>query len=108
MFNKFSDWKAEQLEEKKKLFKEASQEQSQKIFKDLMQKYGVSSPAEFKDDATKKKFFDEFDSLVKADNESLTLTMFSNPKKKGMKKEESVTSTMFTVPKKKGMKKEDK
>ena len=42
----------------------------QAFFKKAMKKFGVESPADFKDDAKKKEFFDYIDKNYKGDNES--------------------------------------
>ncbi len=46
------------------------QKEYQKVFKAAMKKFGVKSPADFKDDAKKKEFFDYIDKNYKADKES--------------------------------------
>lgn len=42
----------------------------QKFFDAALQKYGVSSPADFKSDEEKKEFFDYVDKNWDADNET--------------------------------------
>lgn len=46
------------------------QKEYQKVFKAAMKKFGVKSPADFKDEAKKKEFFDYIDKNYKSDNES--------------------------------------
>ena len=46
------------------------QKEYQKVFKAAMKKFGVKSPADFKDDEKKKEFFDYIDKNYKADKES--------------------------------------
>lgn len=45
------------------------QKEYQKVFKSAMKKFNVKSPADFKDDAKKKEFFDYIDKNYKADKE---------------------------------------
>ena len=45
------------------------QKEYQKVFKAAMKKFGVKSPADFKDDAKKKEFFDYIDKNYKAEKE---------------------------------------
>ena len=42
----------------------------QKFFDGALKKFGVSSPADFKDEEKKKEFFDYVDANYKADNET--------------------------------------
>ena len=42
----------------------------QKFFDSALEKFGVSSPDEFKDEEKKKEFFDYVDANYKADNET--------------------------------------
>tara|TARA_Y100000592_G_scaffold83006_1_gene132319 strand:+ start:1320 stop:1520 length:201 start_codon:yes stop_codon:yes gene_type:complete len=42
----------------------------QKFFDSALKKFGVSSPADFKDEEKKKEFFDFVDKNYKAENES--------------------------------------
>ena len=46
------------------------QKEYQKVFKTAMKKFNVKSPADFKDDAKKKEFFDYIDKNYKAEKES--------------------------------------
>ena len=46
------------------------QKEYQKVFKSAMKKFNVKSPADFKDDAKKKEFFDYIDKNYKSDNET--------------------------------------
>ena len=46
------------------------QKEYQKVFKAAMKKFGVKSPADFKDEEKKKEFFDYIDKNYKADKES--------------------------------------
>ena len=46
------------------------QKEYQKVFKAAMKKFGVKSPADFKDEAKKKEFFDYIDKNYKSDNET--------------------------------------
>ena len=46
------------------------QKEYQKVFKAAMKKFDVKSPADFKDDAKKKEFFDYIDKNYKAEKES--------------------------------------
>ena len=46
------------------------QKEYQKVFKAAMKKFGVKSPADFKDDAKKKEFFDYIDKNYTAEKES--------------------------------------
>ena len=46
------------------------QKEYQKVFKAAMKKFDVKSPADFKDDAKKKEFFDYIDKNYKSDNET--------------------------------------
>ena len=55
--------------EKKNLNKEGSKEEYQKFFNAAMKKFGVDSPADFKSDAEKKKFFNYVDKNYKGDHE---------------------------------------
>ena len=42
----------------------------QKFFEKALDKFGVNSPADFKDEEKKKEFFDYVDANYKADNET--------------------------------------
>ena len=42
----------------------------QKFFEKALDKFGVDSPADFKDEKKKKEFFDYVDANYKADNET--------------------------------------
>tara|TARA_A100001515_G_C4479941_1_gene179725 strand:+ start:242 stop:442 length:201 start_codon:yes stop_codon:yes gene_type:complete len=42
----------------------------QKFFEKALDKFGVDSPADFKDEEKKKEFFDYVDANYKADNET--------------------------------------
>ena len=42
----------------------------QKFFDSALDKFGVNSPADFKDEKKKKEFFDYVDANYKADNET--------------------------------------
>ena len=42
----------------------------QKFFQKALDKFGVDSPADFKDEEKKKEFFDYVDANYKADNET--------------------------------------
>ena len=42
----------------------------QKFFQKALDKFGVDSPADFKDEKKKKEFFDYVDANYKADNET--------------------------------------
>ena len=42
----------------------------QKFFQKALDKFGVNSPADFKDEKKKKEFFDYVDANYKADNET--------------------------------------
>ena len=42
----------------------------QKFFQKALDKFGVNSPADFKDEEKKKEFFDYVDANYKADNET--------------------------------------
>ena len=42
----------------------------QKFFQKTLDKFGVDSPADFKDEEKKKEFFDYVDANYKADNET--------------------------------------
>ena len=42
----------------------------QKFFDSALEKFGVSSPSEFKDEEKKKEFFDYVDKNYKAENET--------------------------------------
>ena len=42
----------------------------QKFFDSALEKFGVNSPADFKDEEKKKEFFDYVDKNYKAENES--------------------------------------
>jgi len=46
------------------------QKEYQKVFKAAMKKFGVKSPADFKDEEKKKEFFDYIDKNYKADKET--------------------------------------
>ena len=48
---------------------EGDKEEYEKIFRDALKKFGVDSPADFKSDEEKKKFFDYVDSQHKSDKE---------------------------------------
>lgn len=47
------------------------EEDYQKVFKKVMDKYGISSPADLKSDEEKKKFFTTVDTVYKAKVEGL-------------------------------------
>jgi hypothetical protein len=51
------------------LIREGDKEAYQKFFKKTLEKFGVDSPADFKSDKEKKKFFDYIDKEWKADHE---------------------------------------
>jgi len=51
------------------LIREGDKEAYQKFFKKTLEKFGVDSPADFKSDEEKKKFFDYIDKEWKADHE---------------------------------------
>jgi hypothetical protein len=51
------------------LIREGDKEAYQKFFKKTLEKFGVDSPADFKSDKEKKKFFDYIDKERKADHE---------------------------------------
>jgi hypothetical protein len=51
------------------LIREGDKEAYQKFFKKTLEKFGVDSPADFKSDEEKKKFFDYIDKKWKADHE---------------------------------------
>ena len=48
---------------------EGSKEEYEKFFKSALKKFGVDSPADFKSDEEKKKFFDYVDKNYKGENE---------------------------------------
>jgi hypothetical protein len=60
-FATFSSKLKEMKSIKEEQEKSAKQEEYAQFFKKTLQKYGVSSPAELKDDAEKKAFFNEID-----------------------------------------------
>jgi hypothetical protein len=57
--------------EMKKLGIQESKEEYEKFFNSAMKKFGVDSPADFKDDAKKKEFFNYVDKNYKAKEEEL-------------------------------------
>ena len=52
---------------------EGSKEEYEKFFKSALKKFGVDSPADFKSDEEKKKFFDYVDKNYKGENEEVEI-----------------------------------
>ena len=59
----------------------------QEFFQKALKKFGVESPAELKDDAEKKKFFDYVDANWKGDNEKAEGTEAQDSIKPSKKKD---------------------
>jgi len=67
----------------------------QEFFKKAMKKFGINSPADFKDDAKKKEFFDYIDKNYKAKVEENTYMMSTDPAVKS--KVEMVIKTLQDI-----------
>ena len=59
---------------------EGSKEEYEKFFKSALKKFGVDSPADFKSDEEKKKFFDYVDKNYKGENEEVKIEEGYSPK----------------------------
>ena len=95
------------LEDSKKIL-EGSKEY-QEFFKKALKKFGVSSPAEFKSDEEKKKFFDYVDKNYKGKNESVTVKEYVEQLTEGKKgKYKSKKSSKITSEINKVLKREKK
>ena len=95
------------LEDSKKILE--GNKEYQEFFKKALKKFGVSSPAEFKSDEEKKKFFDYVDKNYKGKNESVTVKEYVEQLTEGKKgKYKSKKSSKITSEINKILKREKK
>ena len=88
--SKIDGYMSAALQEKKEVVSERTVEEEnayQEFFQKALKKFGVESPAELKDDAEKKKFFDYVDANWKGDNEKAEGTEAQDSIKPSKKKD---------------------
>lgn len=88
--SKIDGYMSAALKEKKEVVSERTVEEEnayQEFFQKALKKFGVESPAELKDDAEKKKFFDYVDANWKGDNEKAEGTEAQDSIKPSKKKD---------------------